>query len=165
MGASQGYGKILNTLPEYVENADNAEVIKLYRNSSTSKWYTKNNAGTIVEMNIKPQTYKIYRALITQAGGEAPTVIVLENTLRGGAIVWTRSAAGTYNGTLADEFTADKTELIISNSRGGGRQFSFYRNDVNELEILTEAFNAAGPSFDLTDAILNKTTIEIRVND
>jgi len=50
---------------------------------------------------------KVYRALLTQAGPSAPVPTVLENTL-GGTVVWTRSDAGQYVGTLAGAFSTTK---------------------------------------------------------
>jgi hypothetical protein len=52
-------------------------------------------------------TYKVYTALLTQEGTDAPVATVLENTL--GDIVWTRSMEGVYLGTLIGAFTTDKT--------------------------------------------------------
>ncbi len=50
---------------------------------------------------------KTYKALITQVGTSAPTVIVLENTI--GDIVWTYSGVGAYRGTLVGAFPLAKT--------------------------------------------------------
>lgn len=47
---------------------------------------------------------KVYRALLTQTGTDAPVATVTENTL-GGDVVWTYNAEGTYIGTLADAFS------------------------------------------------------------
>ena len=47
---------------------------------------------------------KVYRALLTQTGTNAPVATVTENTL-GGDVVWTYNAEGTYIGTLADAFS------------------------------------------------------------
>lgn len=51
--------------------------------------------------------YKIYRATLTQSGTDAPVAVVHENTI--GEIVWSRTVAGVYRGTLADAFTIGKT--------------------------------------------------------
>lgn len=51
--------------------------------------------------------YKIYRALLTQSGTNAPVATVLENTL--GDIVWSRAVLGVYEGTLTGAFTSGKT--------------------------------------------------------
>ena len=44
--------------------------------------------------------YKVYTALLSQSGTNAPTAVVLENTL-GGTVVWTRFDVGNYIGTLS----------------------------------------------------------------
>lgn len=52
--------------------------------------------------------YLVYTALLTQAGTDAPVATVFgDNTI--GGIVWTRLAAGQYNGTLTGAFTLNKT--------------------------------------------------------
>lgn len=56
--------------------------------------------------------YKSYVALLEQSGTSDPVVTVLENSI--GDIVWTRLAAGEFNGTLANTFTADKTWCSIT---------------------------------------------------
>lgn len=52
--------------------------------------------------------YKVYTALLTQSGNNAPVATVLENTL-GGTVVWSKISAGKYLGTLTGAFTGDKT--------------------------------------------------------
>jgi hypothetical protein len=54
--------------------------------------------------------YKVYTALLTQSGEDAPVATVLQNTL-GGEVVWTRSDPGQYSGILAGAFTLDKTYI------------------------------------------------------
>lgn len=53
----------------------------------------------------------VYRALFTQTATNDPVVTVLENTI--GNIVWSRNAAGRYDGTLVNAFTANKTFCLI----------------------------------------------------
>lgn len=48
--------------------------------------------------------YKVYTALLTQTGTNAPTAVVLENTL-GGTIVWARVGTGAYSATLTGAFS------------------------------------------------------------
>lgn len=62
-----------------------------------------------------PVGTRVYRALLTQTGTDAPVATVLENTL-GGTVVWTRSGAGDYQGTLSGAFTANKT--VLNSGRG-----------------------------------------------
>lgn len=51
---------------------------------------------------------KVYKALLTQSGTNAPVATVLVNTLSG-TPVWTRSSEGAYIATLTGEFTSGKT--------------------------------------------------------
>jgi hypothetical protein len=104
---------------------------------------------------------KIYRALISQTGTDAPTVIILENTI--GAIVWTRAITGIYTGTLTNAFTVDKTFLISGTS------------NITNLSIIVQArlgtvstVNIAtgnSSTGSLSDGNLVKTSIEIIVYD
>lgn len=61
----------------------------------------------ILQDGLDIEPYFVYEALISQSGSSAPTVSILKNTI--GAIVWTRTAAGNYTGTLTGAFsTQDK---------------------------------------------------------
>jgi hypothetical protein len=102
-------------------------------------------------------TYTKYVALITQSSTSAPTVIELENTI--GPIVWTRSAAGTYLGTLAGAFTLDKTYATISNVEPNG--VVRIETALNYIQIITT--NLHNPTAALHDNHLKKNTLEIRV--
>ena len=55
-----------------------------------------------------PVGTRVYRALLTQTGTNAPVATVLENTL-GGTVVWTRDSTGIYIGTLLGAFPSNKT--------------------------------------------------------
>lgn len=61
--------------------------------------------------------YKVYTALITQFGTNAPVATVLENTLSG-TPVWTRTGVGVYPITLTGAFPNDN-KLFILPSRAG----------------------------------------------
>lgn len=54
---------------------------------------------------------KVYIALLTQSGTDAPVATVLKNTL-GGEVVWSYDAVGQYEGTLVGAFTANKTAIF-----------------------------------------------------
>ena len=56
---------------------------------------------------------KVYKALLTQTGTDAPVATVLENTL-GGVPIWTYGGVGTYDVTLADAFPTSKTNIETS---------------------------------------------------
>jgi hypothetical protein len=102
-------------------------------------------------------TYTKYIALISQSSALAPTVIELENTI--GPIFWTRTAVGTYQGTLTGVFTVGKTYAMISNVEPNG----VVRIDtvLNYIQIITTDLH--NPTAALHDSHLNKNTLEIRV--
>lgn len=106
-------------------------------------------------LNRVPAKCKTYTALLTQSATDAPTATVLENTL--GDIVWTRDGVGTYLGTLASAFTADKTTIVVQASKPGYQSSVAYAIDVNTISLLTYASNV------LDDDGLLKTPVEIRV--
>ena len=102
-------------------------------------------------------TYTKYIALISQSSTSAPTVIELENTI--GPIVWTRSALGTYLGTLAGVFTVGKTYAMISNVEPNG--VVRIETALNYIQIITT--NLHDPTAVLHDNHLKDNTLEIRV--
>ena len=62
------------------------------------------------------RAYKVYTALLTQTGTDAPVATVLENTL-GGTVVWTYSNVGEYTATLSSAFTTNKVFFIERGKR------------------------------------------------
>jgi len=107
---------------------------------------------------------KVYRALLTQTGTAAPTAVVLENSL-GGTVVWTRSIAGTYIGTLTGAFPTAKTFLkqsafsYISGPADDDVLFAVQPNTVNSVSVLT----MTGATSAGVDAYLTNTPVEILV--
>jgi hypothetical protein len=93
--------------------------------------------------------YKRFVALVSQAGGAAPTMIIQENTL-GGTPVWTRSGAGDYRLTLAGVFTVNQTVQFVSPTYGFST--SITNLDVNTIKIQTAA-----------DGQMTNACIEVRV--
>jgi hypothetical protein len=113
-------------------------------------------SGTIALVEtIKP--YKVYTALLSQSGTSAPTAIVLENTL--GTITFTYTGIGQYQINSAGLFTLDKTLLFIQGSSDG---------DINSAYILDKLYYNTSSIINcitsgVTNGMLNKTSIEIRV--
>ena len=103
-------------------------------------------------------TAKVYRALLTQSGTDAPVATVLENTL-GVDVTWSYSSYGNYTGTANNAFPIDKYFAPIpisgfdayANSTGGGDSYSYYRVSDNEIAVSTN------------DNALNNSPIEIIV--
>ena len=103
--------------------------------------------------------YKVYTALLSQEGTDAPVATILENTL--GEIVWSREIKGIYTGTLLNTFIEDKTHLILTNNTytlGGYPSYnSFDVKDTDSVRIVTTE------SPENIDGNLYNTPIEIRV--
>ena len=103
---------------------------------------------------IGSRSYKVYTALITQVGEDAPTVVVLENTFPS-AIVWSKTSGDRYLGTLAGAFTANKTWVnvaILTNAGSIPLEAARISDDAVRIEMST-------------GGLLTSTPIEIRVYD
>lgn len=72
--------------------------------------YFSNSLGLVDGAIPDSRPYKVYTALLSQSGTDAPTAVVLENTL-GAVPVWSRTEAGTYRVTLTNGFTITKTTV------------------------------------------------------
>ena len=105
-----------------------------------------------------PRPYKVYTALLTQSGTNAPVATVLENTL-GVTVVWTRIAVGSYRATPSSSiFLGDKTFYIFnSNNQGSGFEVNSSLNDINDLRIYTVDVG------ELVDGSLDNLPVEVRV--
>jgi len=76
--------------------------------------------------------YKVYSALLTQAGGTFTTPVILENSFDN-PIVWSVPSNGVFRGTLTGAFTANKTAIFTS----GNYNFftSGYSPNANFVQI------------------------------
>lgn len=104
-------------------------------------------------------SYKVYTALLTQSGTNAPTATILENTL--GDITFTRENNGNYNIISNNLFTTDKTFYQITLNFGSqvGILSSFVLRYINSGFLYLVTRDDSG-EFD--DFLIN-TPIEIRV--
>lgn len=111
---------------------------------------------------------KVYRALLTQTGTNAPVATVLENTL-GGTVAWKRDDPGIYNGGLVEAFTLDKTVLSPVNASASMEgvavhiETSFYQISDSTVRLQTAVVDLTGPTITLTDALLSNAFVEILV--
>lgn len=69
---------------------------------SDNKLTRKDSDGT-TQKYVPDNGAKVYKALLTQNGTNAPVATVLENTL-GGEVVWSRTDVGSYVGFLEGAF-------------------------------------------------------------
>jgi hypothetical protein len=109
--------------------------------------------------------YKIYSALLNETGPNDPVATILENTI--GDIVWTRSSAGDYVGTLAGAFAVNKTAVILQgsyeNQPGIGNYFNVVFGKSNEINPTDVIYVGAGNTADGPSDGVNDLFIEIRV--
>jgi len=130
---------------------DGSEEIPVVQGGET----VKTTAQDIADLGGGGSSYLKYVALLTQTGTDAPVATVLENTL-GGTVVWTRSGAGVYAGTLSGVFTENKTAIFLGAAAGNIIQYGFVDSTNYILLLTTEGGVAA-------DEKLFLTPIEIRV--
>lgn len=118
----------------------------VYNNSTetlTDKLYLVVDTATGIIKTFEPPVQpKVYRALLSQSGTDAPTAVVLENTL-GGELVWNYIDVGVYRGILNGAFTENKTNIekskIVwtdSSLVGDDLFYKVYKIDVNTIEVV-----------------------------
>lgn len=101
--------------------------------------------------------YKIYHALLSQAGTAAPTAVILENTL-GEVPTFSYSSQGVYLlTTVSPVFVVDKTSPL-SGSGVSGNQVGADRYDDNTIQIWS-----FGETYTLDNEILVKTPLIIYI--
>jgi hypothetical protein len=110
--------------------------------------------------------YKVYTALLTQTGTDAPVATILQNTL-GGTPFWARSGVGSYDIVLPGAFPIGKTVcfLTIHNNDSAGRilgsmNYAGAPNANNRGFVIQNATTNSN-----TDGLAALSCIEIRVYD
>ncbi len=111
---------------------------------------------------------KVYRALLTQTGTDAPVATVLENTL-GGTVVWAYADGGRYTAALIGAFPAAKTCLPMVNATAtmdgtdSVKTTSFMRTGDDELLLETARLDPVAGSLTFTNSVLSGAYVEILV--
>ena len=100
---------------------------------------------------------KTYKALLTQTGTNAPTAVVLENTI--GNIVWTRAGTGSYVGTLTGVFTVGSTYIDNQYQNDSANLIKKVPASIDTVSVKTYVIIGLV----LTDAILNSSPITIEI--
>jgi hypothetical protein len=104
--------------------------------------------------------YKVYAAILTQSGTNAPVASVLANTL-GGTVVWSYADTGQYSASLSSAFPAGKVPTVngmVSPETSTAVWTAFRSNDT---VVTLKSLDGVGGS--PTDNLLTSTLIEIRV--
>jgi hypothetical protein len=133
------------------------------------QWYTMQDVSDSI------QPYKVYTALVSQSGTDAPTAIILENTF-GQTPTWARAGAGQYSLSFTGSpLTENKTtpppagdstgnvlfnRLTNKDSSGFNVQqgYLIYQRATSEIHL-----RSLSDADTFSDDILDKTLIEIRV--
>lgn len=107
--------------------------------------------------------YKVYTALLTQTGTNAPVATVLENTLDT-EVIWEYIATGNYRSniipTLEDTHTAVFLQTVIVDGENNLIQYSILNDfGVKTVQLLTKSTSSPFGK----NGVLYKTPIEIRV--
>jgi len=126
------------------------------------------NPGTgelkkITKQNLFTSTYKSYAALMSQAGTDAPTAIILDNTLTGD-ITLSRQFAGTYSASLPGGFDPAKTLCFITANSVQSGNIAMVTAEVfdisGDMRVGFSTIDAAG---NFVDGWAAPISIEIRV--
>lgn len=105
------------------------------------------------------RSYKVYTAILSQSGTNAPVPTVFENTL-GGTVVWTRSGVGAYLATLMGSFDISKTVFMSANNAYASATPVYYQAScLNADQCRIIAVLGTTP----TDSIIGGLLFEIRV--
>jgi len=126
---------------------------------------TTDGAGTYTWEDKRP--YKVYTALLTQSGTDAPVATVLENTL-GGNVTYTRAQAGNYGIVSNNLFgTVDKCIIFLGSNKdpvfvGGSNSRVITRySDPSSIQLYSLNLNL--DEFLEEFGSIRRLSIEIRV--
>jgi len=99
------------------------------------------NAGreiyTMQDITDTTRPYKVYTALLTQSGTNAPVATVLQNTLSG-TITWSYSSVGTYQATLVGAFPSSKTFFYINSEASYNNGPQIYNQKIRQLTRISD---------------------------
>lgn len=107
----------------------------------------------------------VWRGLLTQGAGAAPSATVLQNSL-GDTIVWARTSAGVYTGTLSEAFPTSSVILLIAPVSKAGFDLATVtveHTSADVITIRTKAGNLVAETLDAADSVLSGTSLEIVV--
>ncbi len=124
--------------------------------TDTGQVYTRTDAG--IKTASGEETFKRFKAKISQAGTGAPTIVSTAINTLGVVPTFAYASTGTYTITATGLFTLDKTYTEINQQIDN--QFVLVPIDVNTINILTGT--GAYPSV-LTNTLLFKTDIDILI--
>ena len=119
---------------------------------------TANQVVVKSQLDAVARPYKVYTAIIQQSGTNAPVATVLENTL-GGTLVWGRTSAGVYTGTLTGAFAFNKTVCFATSASANATNKKGI-GITNANFVTLRATNSVDVE---SDGVVGGLSIEIRV--
>jgi hypothetical protein len=115
--------------------------------------FTLSNVASLINTGFAGG-YKVYTALLTQAGVVNPPVATIMQNTTGGTIAWTRTGAGAYTATIADSFfTLNKTMVFINGGSATATANIEWASPTTTTVTIDTSF----------DSLLTAASIEIRV--
>lgn len=143
-------------------------------NNSISPTVLGTTMKSVVD-NLRP--YKVYKALLTQSGTDAPVATILENTL--GNLVWSRvddirepGLLSSYEATLEGVFEEGKTVIIPPTNQSSITSQDVFTAgvlNINSIFLISGylSYNVIGGEMNISvspsDGMLYNHHIEIRV--
>ncbi|QLF85268.1 DUF285 domain-containing protein [Flavobacterium phage vB_FspP_elemoA_1-9C] len=142
-------------------NANDKLIGTDFNDSDKTKNYLISALKNYILNGLDTRPYKVYTALLSQTGTNAPVATVLENTL-GGTVVWSYVDIGTFSGITTGKFLNNKTYLYINSASETGNMLDGLAGvsqiSEDEINVITVSSGA-----DVSNDILNQASIEIRV--
>ena len=120
----------------------------------------QSNGGAYFAGNLRCDTVngvEVYSALLTQASTAAPVATVLRSDLDG-TVVWARSSAGVYTGTLVGAFLAATSVQVTLTVEGVAY---VARTSADVLTLTTCAIDAEGAA--PADDLLTGAFVEVKI--
>ena len=143
-------------------NANDKLIGTDFNDSDKTKNYLISELKNYILNGLDVRPYKVYTALLSQTGTNAPVATVLENTL-GGDIIWTREEMSVYRGTLIGTFNETKT---VGSYFGSPNYYNNYiintEREADNSIIVNTAFHDTGDKIELS-TIGRPLPVEIRV--
>jgi len=146
--------------------ADN-NVDKLQVNGTISATPATTSEQVVVKSQMDlVRPYKVYTAIVSQTGTNAPTIVVLENTL-GVSVIATRTGVGQYFLNFSQSVVSPKGYFsFLQESQSVAGQTTLLRLGIsgasNGISLSSSSFNSSLMLFELSDDIFDQTRIEFR---
>jgi hypothetical protein len=164
-----------------VETADADLVLRskdLLQETSTGRLFVGDDVSTIAELRTADAFYAkvseageaasgplyLYEAALTQSGTDAPSAVVFPHTSSAITVTWTRTGAGTYDGTFSANIIPATSGVLLGapgwdGGLDGSVYFVFHRLQADKVTVY--AAYGFGEDIAAQDGILQMTMIRM----